>query len=74
MLSYLYEMQAPENRAIFLDNFDLSGKGFFYVYKLIQRSQQKFNIEMVGTEEQESQIVCHTIFGTLKEDLGVWIQ
>lgn len=64
-------MQAPENRAIFLDNFDLSGKGFFYVYKLIQRSQQKFNIEMDGTEEQASQIVLHTIFGTFKGDLGV---
>lgn len=37
MLSYLYEGMTPENRAIFLDNFDLSGKGLFYVYKLIQR-------------------------------------
>lgn len=27
MLSYLYESLTPENRAIFLDNFDLSGKG-----------------------------------------------
>lgn len=71
MLSYLYESLTPENRAIFLDNFDLSGKGFFYVYKSIQRSQQKFNIEMDGTEEHASQFVFHTIFGTFKEDLGV---
>lgn len=71
MLSYLYESQTPENSAIFLDNFDLSGMGFFYVYKLIQKSSQKFNIEMDGTEEQASQIVFHTIFGTFKEDLGV---
>lgn len=71
MLSYLYEGMTPENRAIFLDNFDLSGKGLFYVYKSIQRSQQKFNIEIDGTEEQASQIVFYTIFGTFKEDLGV---
>lgn len=71
MLSYLYESQVTETRAVFLDNFDLSGKGFFYVYKLIQVSQKKFNMEMDGTEKQASQIVFHTIFGTLKEGLGV---
>lgn len=71
MVSYLYETMTLENKAIFLDNFDLSGKGLFYTYKQVQKSTQKFNIEMDGTEEQAAQIVFHTIFGTFKEDLGV---
>lgn len=71
MLSYLYNRQEDVDKAIFLDNFDLSGKGFFYAYKLLQKSSQKFNLEMDGTEEQAAQIVFHTIFGTFKEDLGV---
>lgn len=71
MLYNLYEKESAENRAIFLDNLDLSGKGFFYCYKQLQSSSQKVNIEMDGTEEQAAQIVFHTIFGTYKEDLGV---
>lgn len=43
----------------------------FYCYKQLHKSKQKFNLEMDGTEEQASQIVFHTIFGTFKEDLGV---
>lgn len=30
MLHYLYTQEGDEDKAIFLDNFDLSGKGFFY--------------------------------------------
>lgn len=71
MLYFLYDKESPDDRAIFLDNLDLSGKGFFYCYKMLQSSNQKFNIEMDGTEEQAAQIVFHTIFGTFKEDLGV---
>lgn len=71
MLHYLYVQKNDEDKVIFLDNFDLSGKGLFHSYKQLQRSNQKFNIEMDGTEEQASQIVFHTIFGTFKEDLGV---
>lgn len=70
-LHHLYEQQGDEYKEIFLDNFDLSGKGLFYCYKQLQKSKQKFNLEMDGTEEQASQIVFHTIFGTFKEDLGV---
>lgn len=59
MVSYLYETMTLENKAIFLDNFDLSGKGLFYTYNQVQKSFQKFNIEMDGTEEQAAQIVFH---------------
>lgn len=71
MLYHLYSRENPENRVIFFDSLDLGGKGFFYCYKLLQSSLQKFNLEMDGTEEQAAQIVFHTIFGTFKEDLGV---
>lgn len=71
MLHHLYSTMDGDDKAIFLDNFDLSGKGLFYSYKLLQKSQQKFNLEMDGTEEQAAQIVFHTIFETFKEDLGV---
>lgn len=71
MLHYLYVQMNDVDKVIFLDNFDLSGKGLSYTYKQLQRSHQKFNLEMDGTEEQSSQIVFHTIFGTFKEDLGV---
>lgn len=49
MISYLYETLDIRYKAIFLDNFDLSGKGLFYTYKQIQKSTQKFTIEMDGT-------------------------
>lgn len=71
MLHHLYNIESPENRVIFLDSLDLSGKGLFYSYKMLQKSKQKFNLEMDGTEEQAAQITFHTIFGTFKEDLGV---
>lgn len=71
MLNTIYQSLSTVNKAEFLDIFDLSGKGLFYIYKLLQESNQKFNIEMDGTEEEAAQIVFHTIFGTYKEDLGV---
>lgn len=71
MLHHLYSTMDGDDKAIFLDNFDLSGKGLFYSYKLLQKSHQKFNLEMDGTEEQAAQIVFHTIFGAFKEVLGV---
>lgn len=50
MISHVVEDMSEDDRAAFYDNFDLSGKGLFYTYKMMCQLKEEFTMDFNGSE------------------------
>lgn len=54
-----------------IKQFNTTGKGGWYIYKLASDAKYRWSLNGKMEEEVAQQIVFHSIFGTFKEDLGI---